>query len=180
MRILVTGTSGSGKTTLGKRLGAELGLPYVELDAINWQPGWRGLDKDDPPEFLRRVDEATAGDGWVCDGNYGGARGMLWRRATHLVWLDYGRSTIMRRVIGRSFLRAIDQRELWAGNREDWRHWLRASHPIRWAWDTWERRRADYELRLKQPEHAHLKVFRLTRTREAVGLGGRIRGDWTD
>jgi len=37
MRIAVVGTSGSGKTTLARRLAAGLDLPFVELDAINWQ-----------------------------------------------------------------------------------------------------------------------------------------------
>ena len=41
MRIVVVGTSGAGKTTLARRIAALLMLPHIELDAINWQPGWR-------------------------------------------------------------------------------------------------------------------------------------------
>ena len=68
MRIVVVGTSGSGKSTMARGLGQALGLRVVELDAINWQPGWRALDKDDPAEFRSRVAAATAGDNWVSDG----------------------------------------------------------------------------------------------------------------
>ena len=48
MRIAVVGTSGSGKTTLAKALAAQLALPYIELDALNWQAGWRDLSRNDP------------------------------------------------------------------------------------------------------------------------------------
>ena len=39
-RIHVTGNSGGGKTTLAARLAQVLNAPFVELDALNWQPGW--------------------------------------------------------------------------------------------------------------------------------------------
>jgi GTPase SAR1 family protein len=42
MRIVVVGTSGAGKTTLARRIAAQLQLPHIELDAINWQSEWRG------------------------------------------------------------------------------------------------------------------------------------------
>ena len=68
MRIVVVGTSGAGKTTLARRIAALLMLPHIELDAINWQPGWRDLTRHDPEEFVRRVDEATQAAAWVVDG----------------------------------------------------------------------------------------------------------------
>lgn len=47
----------------------------------------------------------------------------------------------MARVVRRSLFRTILRTDLWAGigNREQWRHLLRPSHPIRWAWNTWHR-----------------------------------------
>jgi hypothetical protein len=33
---------------------------HIELDAINWQSGWRDLTRHDPEEFVRRVAEAIA------------------------------------------------------------------------------------------------------------------------
>jgi adenylate kinase family enzyme len=166
MRIVVVGTSGAGKTTLARRIAALLELPHIELDAINWQSGWRDLTRHDPEEFVRRVAEAIEAEVWVLDGNYGPVRDMVWPRATHIVWLDYERPVIMARVISRTFVRALLRTELWAGNRERWRQLLRPSHPIRWAWTTWERRRRETAERLTQRECAHLVVLRLRRPRE--------------
>jgi adenylate kinase family enzyme len=174
MRIVIIGTSGSGKSTLAKRLAVSLGLTHIELDAINWQPGWVGLHQTDPDEFLRRTQAAIAGEHWVCDGNYVAVRDAVWQRADHLIWLDYDRPVIMRRVIARSVARALDQKELWNSNREDWRQWLHASHPIRWAWDTWADRRVRFETALAEERYAHLQVMRLRRPKEAEGVEGRL------
>ena len=167
MRIVVVGTSGAGKTTLARRIAARLALPHIELDAINWQSGWRDLTRHDPDEFIRRVSEAIRADAWVVDGNYGPVRDQVWRRATHLIWLDYDRPLIMARVIRRSLVRAVLRTELWAGNRERWRHMLQPSHPIRWAWSNWARHRREYAERLGRGESAGLVLLRLRRPAEA-------------
>jgi adenylate kinase family enzyme len=175
MRVAVIGTSGSGKTTLGRRLADELGLRHIELDAINWQPGWRGLNEHDPDELLRRVEEATAADAWIIEGGYSQVRPLVWSRATHLVWLDYSRPLIMQRVIRRSIARALDRKPLWNGNRERWWWWLKADHPIRWAWDTWARRRTQFAELLEKPEFAHLDVRRLGHPREVAAMIETLR-----
>ncbi len=168
MRIVVVGTSGVGKTTLARRIATRLELAHIELDAINWQPGWRDLNHHDPEEFIRRVGEAIAAEAWVLDGNYGSVRDRVWQRATHLVWLDYERPVVMARVIRRSLLRAALRTEMWAGNRERWRHLLRPSHPIRWAWNTWSRRRRETAERLAREEYAGLIVLRLRHRSDVV------------
>ena len=71
MRIAVVGSSGSGKSTFARRLGDALGQPVIELDAINWQSGWKDLVTTDPDAFVRRVEADIRGDNWVVDGNYG-------------------------------------------------------------------------------------------------------------
>ncbi|MCY3700151.1 MAG: hypothetical protein OXH46_11095, partial [Gemmatimonadetes bacterium] len=58
-RVQVVGNSGSGKSTLGARLAEAMGAPFVELDALNWLPGWVGLNQTDPDRFERRIREAT-------------------------------------------------------------------------------------------------------------------------
>ena len=166
MRVVVTGTSGAGKTTLARKIAAALAMPYIELDAINWQPGWRDLTRHDPEEFVRRVNTAITAEVWVVDGNYELVRDIVWERATHLVWLDYERWVIMTRVIRRTIVRAALRTELWSGNRERWRHLLRPSHPIRWAWNTWEWRRRETVERLGREDYAELVVLRLRHPRE--------------
>jgi hypothetical protein len=141
-----------------------VGLPSL-MERIGFIDGMRPR-RHDPEEFVRRVAEAIRAEAWVLDGNYGPVRDMVWQRATHLVWLDYERPVIMARVICRSFLHAVLRTELWAGNRERWRQMLRPSHPIRWAWSTWERRRRETAERLARKEYARLVVLRLRRPRE--------------
>ena len=161
---------------MARQIAGQLGLPHIELDAINWQPQWRDLTRHDPALFIRRVSDAIGAEAWVADGNYGPVRDMIWRRATHLVWLDYDRGVIMRRVICRSLRRVVLRTELWSGNRERWRNFLRPSHPIRWAWSTWKRRRYETEERLIQPEYAALTVLRLRHPREAADVPGWLTG----
>ena len=38
-RVHVLGNSSSGKSTVGLRLSRARGVPFVELDALNWEPG---------------------------------------------------------------------------------------------------------------------------------------------
>lgn len=177
MRIAVIGTSGAGKSTLARRLAREFALRHVELDALNWEKGWRGLHLEDEDEFRRRTEEATQGDGWVTCGNYGAVGELVWSRADILIWLDYHRTVIMPRVIWRSFIRALCRKELWAGtgNREDMRRWIRKDHPIRWAWDTWARRRRGFEEKVGEPRFAHLRLFRLRHPREVSPMIEQLR-----
>ena len=69
-RIHVVGNSASGKSTFGVRLAAALDARFVELDALNWQPGWVALNDTDPGELDRRMREATSGERWVVAGSY--------------------------------------------------------------------------------------------------------------
>ncbi len=172
MRLVIVGTSGSGKTTLAKALSTALAIPHVEMDAINWQPGWRDISVHDPAEFVRRIGEAAAGDAWVMDGNYSKARAVLWPRATGFVWMDYERAVVMRRVIWRSFSRAVTKQELWAGtgNRELFRKWVQKEHPIRWAWDNWARNRQRYGDLFGSGEFEGRPAWRLGHLRDADRL----------
>ncbi len=164
VRVSVIGSSGSGKSTFGAALAERIDAPFIELDSIFHQANWTPLPDD---EFCARVREVTAGDRWVVDGNYGVVRPIVLERATAVVWLDYERPLIMARVIRRSVLRAITRRELWNGNREDWREWIRPEHPIRWAWEQHGRKRKEYAARLAEPQYAGIDVHRFTTPRAA-------------
>ena len=177
MRVAVIGSSGAGKSTFARRLAADLCAAHVELDALNWQPGWVGLNESDPGELRRRAEAALPPDqAWVTDGNYRQVRPVIHARATDLVWLDYPRPLVMRRVIQRSFIRALTRQELWpgTGNRETFRRWLAKDHPIRWAWDTYARRKQEYEALFSGPAKGHLTRHRLRHPREADALRRRL------
>lgn len=178
MRVSVIGTSGSGKTTFAGALAKALAARHIDLDAINWQAGWRDLNTHDPEEFRRRVAAAVGDEAWVCCGNYATVRPLVLERATHLVWLDYSRTVVMGRVLRRSFSRAWTGEELWpgTGNREHFSRWLDKEHPIRWAWDTYAGRRKHYEELFADPALDQMERIRLQDPREAEPLVDRLAG----
>ena len=155
-RINVVGTSGAGKTTFARALARRLGLPCVELDALNWEAGWVEADHE---VFRERVAAATAPEAWVIDGNYSRVRDLVWARADTLVWLDFPRWVVTWRIVTRSLARIVRRTELWAGNRERlWQLFSRDSI-VWWSLSTYARRRRDYPALLAQ--HPHLQVIRL-------------------
>lgn len=132
-RILVAGTSGSGKTTLAARIGEQLGVRHVEIDALFHGPGWTPRE-----EFLAEVDAFSATPSWVTEWQYSAVRAQLAERADLLVWLDLSRATVMRRVVQRTLRRRLRRQELWNGNIEPplWTVFSHPDHIVRWAWST--------------------------------------------
>ena len=119
---IISSASGSGKSTLGRRLAELLEVPYVELDAIHHQAGWRELTAD---EFRREVEPLVAGGRWVIDGVYRSKLGHLTIDAADtVVWLDLPRRTWLPRLVWRTFRRVALREELWNGNRESLRNVL--------------------------------------------------------
>src|ERR671939_1081097 len=157
-KIAVLGASGNGKTTVARELARRLGVPHVELDALHHGPNW---DETPPEEFRRRVAAATAGDGWVVDGNYDSKLGdLVLGRADTVVGLDLPLRVALTRVTRRTIRRIRLGEELWSGNRESWRGgffgwesmfvWTIRSHL--------RHRRARAE---RLARHSHLRVVRL-------------------
>jgi len=179
MRVTVSGTSGSGKTTFAGNLAAAIGARHIQLDAINWQPNWYDLHQNDPEEFRRRVAVAVAEEAWTACGNYSKVRPLVLARATHAVWLDYPKWIVMTRVLRRSFDRAWTKSELWpgTGNTETFVRWLDPEHPIRWAWDTYDRRHERIALEMADPALAHLQKYRLTHPRDAAPLIAKLAAE---
>ena len=103
-RIHVMGNSGSGKTTLAARLAKALDADLVELDALNWEPGWAALNESDPEELERRSRAATEGERWVTDGSYTGlCQRAFWPRLDTIVWLDLPLRVCVWRLLRRTY-----------------------------------------------------------------------------
>lgn len=163
-RVIVVGTTGSGKTTLAGQLAQKMNCPFIELDALFWNPHWV---KTPPDEFRRRVAEAIVQERWAGGGNYGTARDLVWQRADTLVWLDYPLLLILTRLFRRTVRRIISQEELWAGNRESFRNaFLSRNSLFLWALQSNPKQRSAWPAELQKPEYAHLRVFRFHQPRE--------------
>jgi adenylate kinase family enzyme len=167
MRVVVVGTSGSGKSTFAQKLAAATGASYIELDLLNWGPGWFDRSKETPEAFIATVAQVTLAQNWVLAGNYRIVRPLIMSRARDVVWLDLPRALVMRQVITRSIWRAAFGGEVFPGCREEWRRMLLKDHPIRWAFDTYHRRRETYTAMMADPAFQHLRFHRC-RSRKQV------------
>jgi len=158
-RINVVGTTGSGKTTTARQLAERLGIPHVEMDALNWGPDWTPAER----EVLReRTAQALVGEAWVVDGNYGSARDIVWGQADTIVWLDYTLLVTMAQLTRRTVRRVATGEELWSGNRERfWNSFFTRDSILWWGLITYRRRRREYPVLLAQPEYADLAVVHL-------------------
>lgn len=160
-RVSVVGGSCSGKTTFARRLAEILGVPFVELDALNWEANWTMADV---ATFQQRTRDATAGDAWVVDGNYGGrgARDIVWPKADTVVWLDLPFLVTIARMWRRTTGRIRRKEALWGGNKETIRNTFFSRDSLFvWALTTHRRRRRNFEALMTRPEYAHVRFHRL-------------------
>lgn len=166
-KIVVIGTTCSGKSTLAKGLAERLGLDFIELDAIHWQPNWTPIE---PEAFRERVGAATRSGSWVAAGNYRVVRDLVWPRAETVIWLDLPFHVVFWRLLKRTVHRGWTQEELWNGNREKfWWHlklWSEESL-FHWLFKTYWRRKREIPDALSLPPHRHLQLIHLKSAREA-------------
>lgn len=114
--------------------------------------------------------EATAGDGWVVDGNYRPVQDLVQGAADTIVFLDRARWLVTTRVACRSVRRVITREELWNGNRETLRN-LMSRDPERniivWAWQHQPKYRELYGGFIRDGYWDHADIHHL-RTRSDV------------
>ena len=165
-RIQVWGNSCSGKSTLAARLGAALELPVVELDALNWRPGWTSVRETDRAAFDASVVAACSGPGWVVAGCYGDTSlPLIWPHLQTLVWLDLPRGLAVRRMLARSWRRWRSRELLWGQVRERfWPQlmvWRGEESLLWWIWTQHARKRRQVHARAVDPRWRHVRFVRL-------------------
>ncbi|WP_063772715.1 hypothetical protein [Streptomyces sp. CT34] len=160
-RIALVGPVASGKSTLATEIAEHTGLPHLDLDNLFWGAGWTPVDAK---TFQNRVRDALGTETWIADGNYSGPAGeMLLAHAALAIWLDLPLRTCLPRLLKRSFRRAARGEELFAGNRETFRHLFAQDSILLWgpAHHRQHRRRWHHHLGPNKPHG--LPVLRLTR-----------------
>lgn len=110
-RIHIIGSVGSGKTTLARRLSAELGLPFYELDNVVWKRTPEGDVRRTDEERDACLAEIVGADKWITEGAHQSDWiGPCLERAEVIVFLDKPYSTRLRRIVSR-FIRQKTGRE---------------------------------------------------------------------
>ena len=178
-RIHIVGMSSSGKTTLAARLAKAKGLTVVDLDALNWLPGWVGLNEADPPALERRFRAATSGERWVTAGSYSAiAQRAFWGRVETLIWLDLPVSLCMWRMLRRSWHRWRTGELLWGTNRERfWPQllvWRQADSLLWWIVTQHRRRRRQTLEATANPRWAHIRFVRLLSSRDVEAFAQAV------
>jgi adenylate kinase family enzyme len=154
-RVVVVGTSGSGKSTLARKLAERLASPYVELDAIQWLPGWI---EQEPTRFRAQVDEATSGPRWVVDGNYTHVSDLVWNRASAILWLDFSFPLVFARAVRRTLSRVARREVIFGGNRETLGKALSRDGIPWWVIRSYRRRRRDFSRQFASGRFAEAQV----------------------
>lgn len=153
-----------GKTTTAIRIGAALGLPHTEIDAL-----FHGADWTPRATFAEDVDRFTSEPAWITEWQYPAVKPLLARRADTLVWLDLPVPIALWRLVRRTVRRSTRRTALWNGNTEPslWTIFTDRDHIIRWGFRT--RRAARRSVPELQRTAPHLRIVRL-RSQRAIDV----------
>ena len=133
------------------------------------------LNQTNREEFRKRVSEAVAGGAWVVAGGCSALRGLVWSKATAVVWLNYPLWLILWRLLGRTVHRVFTKEVLWQGNTESFRkQFLSGDSLFLFAIKTHGRRSRSFRHAFTQPEHAHLTAVRHRSPGETLELLRRV------
>ncbi|MFO6424044.1 adenylate kinase [Motilimonas sp. KMU-193] len=166
-RINVIGSSASGKSTFSRQLAQKLAIPYIEMDAIFWQPNWQQPSDE---EFFPKLKQALAQTAWVLDGNYNRTVQIKWQQVDTIIWLDYSLARIAYQSITRAIKRSIVGKELWpnTGNVETFKKsFCSKDSVILWSLQNYHHNRRRYLQVKADPQFAHIEFVHLTSPRQA-------------
>jgi adenylate kinase family enzyme len=176
-RLAVWGVTGSGKTTLAKQLGAALGLPVIELDAIRHSHGW---DSTDFPEFREILAEKLDSyrNGWVVEGSYSAIMDAYLPLVDTMIWIHLPFRTSFWRLLQRTVRRGWARTQLYTstGPRESLRQSFFSRKSILW-WGISMHRGATRSRRVRVDAlPGSVKVYELRSAREVEAFRKRVEG----
>ena len=144
------------KTTLGRRLAQHLGVPFIDLDVLYWEPGWVEVGH---AELARRLAPHLAASGWVVAGNYHATTEVhVWPRATHVLVLDLPYLTLLRRAAWRTVVRGLTGATCCNGNRESVWRLFHHDGVVMYLTRAWRRRHQRYATLHEEAALAHARV----------------------
>ena len=173
---------------MGIRLAAALGATFVELDALNWQPGWVALSDTAPDELERQMRKATGGECRVVAGScMSRSQRTLRDRLDTVIWLDLPMPLLLWRVLRRTWRRCRSRELLWGSNYDRfWPQfliWRKHDSLLAWIITQHAGKRREMMAYLSDSRWSHIRFVRLTSTREveafadgAERTGGVARG----
>jgi len=169
LRINVIGTSGSGKTTFGRELSSVLQIPFIEMDAIFWGPGW---SEPDDIELFPKLSAALSGENWVLDGNYSRTLDIKWKRVECVIWLDFSFPRTVWQAVKRAISRLISQQELWpgTGNRESLKMLFSRDSIVLWTIQTYTRRKRKIQEYITSGQYRSIIFHRIQSPKQAKQL----------
>lgn len=177
-RICIWGATGSGKTTLSRHLGATLGLPVIELDAIRHARGW---DSTDWPEFEAALTEKldACPEGWVLEGSYSAIHHVYLPRIDTMVWLRLPWRASFTQLFRRTVTRSLRRQVLYnpEGPRESFRQsFLSRKSILLWSITHYRAglRTAAERITVLPP---HVRVITLTRRSEVEALMREVEAE---
>ena len=167
-KIYVVGNTCSGKSTIGHKIANKTGVPFVELDAINFLPNWIGLNEHHPRLFQAKIIDATKSDSWVIAGSYEEhVRATVWEDINLIIWLDLPILAILGRLIKRSWQRWRTHELLWGTNYENFfKHFKIWSDDSLLFWAVTQHAKKRRLMLAVTRENSGLKITRLRSSKE--------------
>lgn len=158
-KIIILGSSCSGKTTLGKRLAILNHAKAIDLDDLNWLPGWKSRPTN---EMIAILEKKIWGEKkWIISGNYRGTHSVTMPKATCVIWLDFRLSLILWRMVNRTLKRIISQEEICNGNKETfYGTFIDKDNLFSYTLRTYSRRKKQFS-QLSEV-YPHLEIFRIS------------------
>lgn len=147
--------TGSGKSTLAQKVSERTGLPYVAVDDLTWEPGWKIVPFEHQNIIFKEICDREE---WVMDSAYGHWLEIPVARVELIVAMDYPRWVSFGRLFKRTVKRWIDQQPVCNGNYESLRVIFSRDSILLWHFRSFRRKRE--RIKAWEAEGREIIVFR--------------------